>query len=288
MSAPELRARRVQFRFPDDLDPVWNPRHPEAAAAANSVSLLMPYVEPYIVRSVRGARDRLDEPTRARAEEFARQELAHHAQHRRFNDLVVARHPRLARIERWARAACDWLSRTRSEEFSLAFAAGAEAIAFGIARWAEENVRTLFDGADDVVSTLFLWHLAEEVEHKSVAFDVHRAVGGSPWRYLLASCTALALLVLLTFPAIVVQLHDQRRLWSPVAWWRLTCWALGLGFEVLPAIGMSALRDHHPDQLRDPVLLSAWLQHFDPETATMPLWTSSGGAPAAGGLSPRP
>ena len=60
------------------------------------------------------------------------------------------------------------------------------------------------------------------------------------------------------------------------------------GWVVLPAIGMSALRDHHPDQLRDPVLLSAWLQHFDPETATMPLWTSSGAAPAAGGLSPRP
>ena len=87
---------------------------------------------------------------------------------------------------------------------------------------------------------------------------------------------------------IVVQLHGQRRWWSPLSWWRITRWSLGLAFEVLPGLGVTMLRDHHPEDLHDPVLLSAWLQHFDPETATMPLWTSSGAAPAAGGLSPRP
>src|SRR3954449_3089140 len=107
--------RRIAFEYPDDLNPVWNRSRPELAAAANSVSLLMPYAEPYFVRSVRavlprprapfcgrGARPappRLDGPLRAEADAYLRQELGHHVQHRRFNDLVVARHPALGPFE---------------------------------------------------------------------------------------------------------------------------------------------------------------------------------------------
>ena len=31
----------------------------------------------------------------------------------------------------------------------------------------------------DAVRNLFVWHALEESEHKAVAFDVYRAVGGS-------------------------------------------------------------------------------------------------------------
>ena len=49
-------------------------------------------------------------------------------------------------------------------------------IAFTLARWVDENLGSFFAGADPVPATLFLWHLAEEVEHKTVAFDVWEAV----------------------------------------------------------------------------------------------------------------
>lgn len=269
-----MRARRVRFQFPDDLDPAWTPRHPEVAVAANSVSLLMPYVEPYVVRSIRAVQDRLPESERARSEEFIRQELRHHREHRRFNEHLVARHPALRRVERCMDAVYGWLGRTRSAEFNVAFAAASETIAFAIARWTEANMRTIFDGADEVVSTLYLWHLAEEVEHKSVAFDVHRLVDRSRWRYVAAGATSLGLLALFTMVSCLVMLAGQRRLHSPVAWFRLTRWSLSLAFEVLPDLGASALPGHHPRDMSDPVLLSTWLRHFDPETCTMPLWTS--------------
>jgi predicted metal-dependent hydrolase len=167
-----LPARRIQFAYPADLDPAWSPRLPEFACAANSVSLLMPYAEPYFVKSVRSALPLLDDARRAEAEAYIRQEAQHHAQHRRFNDLVVAAYPRLARLEDWMRRTYGWLSRTRSQKFNLAFAAGSETIAFTIARWSDEHLDPFFAGADPVPATLFLWHLAEEVEHKSAAFDV--------------------------------------------------------------------------------------------------------------------
>lgn len=278
-----MKQRRVRFSFPSDLDPAWTPRHPEVAIAANSVSLLMPHVEPYVVRSVRAVSDRLEPELRARASEFIHQELRHHVEHRRFNDLVIAAHPRLGRIDRWMRRVYTWLGRTRSPEFNLAFAAGSETVAFALARWTEANMRTIFDGADEVVATLFLWHLAEEVEHKSVAFDVHRAVDGSRRRHLLAGGLSVLLLALFTIACSAVMLWDTRRVWSPVAWFRLTKWSISLGFEILPDLAASAMAGHHPSDFADPGLLVQWLEGFDPHTSTMPLWTSAASVP----LSPR-
>ena len=101
--------------------------------------------------------------------------------------LVAARYPRLARVEGWMRRTYGWLGRTRSQRFNLAFAAGSETIAFTLARWTEEHLGELFTGADPVPTTLFLWHLAEEVEHKSAAFDVYEAIDGSRLRYAFAT-----------------------------------------------------------------------------------------------------
>ena len=33
---------------------------------------------------------------------------------------------------------------------------------------------------------------------------------------------------------------------------------------------VSALPGHHPSDLADPIWLSSWLTHFDPETGTLP------------------
>ncbi len=284
-----LTVRRVAFDFDDDLDPRWNPRYPECAMAANAVSMLMPYVEPYVVRSVSTVLEQLDQPLRDEASDFCRQELQHQRQHRRFNEAVTSDSPALQRIERVARGVYGWMSRTRSARFNLAFAAGSETIAFAIARWTESHFRVLFDGADDVVATLFLWHLAEEVEHKTVAFDVYRATGGSRLRYLFVALWSAVLLACFTIASTSVMAVRERRAWLPVTWFRLTKWSIGLAFEVLGDVVASALPRHHPRDFTDPVLLSAWLRYFDPATATMPLWTSTlapartpAPAPAAG------
>jgi predicted metal-dependent hydrolase len=278
----ELRTRRVSFSFPDDLDPAWTPRNPEVAIAANSVSMLMPHVEPYIVRTMRAAAPQLDPETQQVVTEFNRQELRHHAEHRRFNDLVIARYPGLARVDGWMRRTYGWLGRTRSLEFSVAFAASSETAAFAMARWTESHMRTIFDGADELTSTLFLWHLAEEVEHKSVAFDVHRACGGRRRQYAAAATLTILLLTWFAFLCSVVMLRGQRRLHSPLAWFRMLRLVLSVAFDVLPAIGVSMMKDHHPSDLSDPALLTAWLRNFDPDTATMPLWSPAGSAsPAA-------
>ncbi|HTN99390.1 MAG TPA: metal-dependent hydrolase [Microthrixaceae bacterium] len=272
-----VQVRRVTFEYPSGEHLCWTPSMPELSAAANSVSLMMPFVEPYVVKSVHSVIDELDPELAEVARDFNRQELQHHVQHQRFNDQIRVEAPGITRLEGWMKRTYGWMSRRCSKNFSLAFAAGSETVAFSIARWTEKHAARLFKGADPHVTTLFMWHLAEEVEHKSVVFDVYRAVDGSRFRYLRASAVSVALLTLFTTLGCLTMLHAQKRLFNPVAWWRLMVWSMSIAFEVLPNLLASASKRHHPDDLADPISLTTWLSLFDPETATMPLWWTATG-----------
>jgi predicted metal-dependent hydrolase len=274
MGAPPLPTRRVRFAYPEDLREDWNPRRPEFSFAANSVSMLMPHVEPLFVRVTRAALPDLPEELRPEAEAYVRQEAQHHAQHRRFNDLLIRRCPGLARLERWMDRAYGAVERRRSLRFNLAFAAASETMAFSLARWTDRRARDLFDGADPVAASLYLWHLAEEVEHKSVAFDVWKAVDGSRRRYVAAMATSLVLLGAFTWLGTMVMLKRAGRLFSPLSHLRLVIWAVSVAFTILPDAAVSIRKHHHPTQMADPILLSTWLRGYDPATRTMPLWST--------------
>ena len=252
---------------------MWTPKTPEMAVAANAVSLLMPHAEPYVVASTRAAlREGLasDPEVAAEAEGYVAQEAQHHAQHHRFNRIVVARYPGLRRIDAAAARWFGFLGR-RSTRFGLAFAAGFETIAFVAARWVDRNQRLLRD-ADPAAATLFLWHLAEEVEHKRVAFDVHAAAGGGRLRYAAGMTVAALTLAVFSFAAAMVMLAGEGRLLRPGSHLRLAGWSLSFIFAAVPIMVVSALPGHHPDQLVDPAGLEHWLDHLDPKTSTVPEW----------------
>jgi predicted metal-dependent hydrolase len=265
--------RRVRFAWPDDLPLVWAPKEPELAIAANAVSLLMPHAEPYVVASTRAAlaEGLVEDPEQAAAARaYVAQEAQHHAQHRRFNDLVIAQAPGLARVDR-AFARTFAALRRRGTRFGLAFAAAFETIAFVSARWVDRRQRLLAD-ADPVATTMFLWHLAEEVEHKRIAFDTYEASGGGRLRYAWAMVVAALVLATGALAASLVMLRATGRLWRPSSHLRLAGWSLSFVFVALPVMVVSALPGHHPDQLTDPVGLEHWLDHLDPETSTVPEW----------------
>lgn len=269
----ELPLRRVRFEWPDDLEIVWAPAEPELAIAADAVSLLMPHAEPYVVATTRAALDQglVDDPAAAAAARaYLAQEAGHHAQHRRFNDLVIGRAPGVARVDRWFAAWFRWL-RGRGTRFGLAFAASFETIAFVAARWIDRRQRLLRD-ADPTATTLFLWHLAEEVEHKRVAHDTYQASGGGKLRHAAAMVVAALVLATGALVGSLTLLRATGRLWRPMAHLRLAGWSLSFVLTAVPVMVVSLLPGHHPDQLADPVGLERWLEHLDPETATVPAW----------------
>jgi hypothetical protein len=82
------------------------------------------------------------------------------------------------RVERFVKKGLALRERMLSPEANLAATAALEHFTATLAELVltNEEIRTLM-GAD-AVRDLFVWHALEESEHKAVAFDVYRAVGG--------------------------------------------------------------------------------------------------------------
>ncbi len=261
-----LTVHPARFDWPEDFDPAWNPLYPDLALVANAVSLLMPYVEPYVVDSVRTVIDQLEPPLRSEADAYARQEAQHHGQHRRFNRKMAASFVGVKQLEAVMSRTFEALGR-RSPAFGLAFAAGFEGVAYSAARWVADR-KQLLDGADPTARSLFLWHLAEEVEHKSVAIEVYRSVCSNETsrrrtlRY--GAATILSLVLLAAFSAIAwLLLATQSGRWyRPTAWIRVIWWSLTFFFTAMPTLAASIGESHHPDQLVDPLFYELWLDDF--------------------------
>ncbi len=268
-----IRHRQIKLEWPDDTRAAWQPLKPEFSAACNGLSLGMPFGEPYVMAAVRDALDQIDDPQLiADVEGYLEQEREHSRQHRRFNAIITSQHPALKRVEKWIGRSYRFLQRRAGKKFAVAYAAGFEATAFAAARWMDSRRHELFRGADPEPATLYLWHLAEEVEHKTVAHDVWAAVDGSRLRYVTAMAVCFTMLVWFIFLSTVVQLTAWRRVLNPVAWFRLWKWGFAFAFEVMPTMAITVLRDHHPSQQADPTWMPMWLASYDPVANTIPNW----------------
>lgn len=267
-----ISPRKVTFTYPDDLEPVWSRDVPEFSIAANSISLLMPHVEPYVIKAVKSAGDQIDPELATAAEAFCAQEAQHHRQHQKFNRILAQHYPGVVRLERWMKLTYDWLWRTRSQSFSLAFAAGAETVAYTLARWTESRMGRLFSNAEPTMATLFLWHLAEEVEHKSVAYDVYSEVDGRRWLLAVAMFWAAFITGVFGVMGSLYMLKVERKLFRPGTYVRMIPWTVSFIFDLLPAMAVGSLsKNHHPSDLSDPQWFSLFLMGYDPDTRTIPV-----------------
>ena len=238
---------------------IWNPHDVEVSVAANGLSLMMPFAEPYLADSIEAAipalaaspdnHELLEEVIR-----FVHEERAHQKVHRRYHDRLCAATPSLRYLERSMGFAYGALARHGGAAFGVAFAAASETVAFSIARWTSHHLDRFAGPADPDVVRMFFWHLNEEVGHKSVAHDVWAVTPGRRVLYPIAATLTLVFLACFVGAACLAQLG--RRLINPLTWWRLVAASVSVAFEVLPTLAASALRSHDPRGLSDPVGLA--------------------------------
>ena len=270
----DLPVRRVAASLPSTRTTTWTPSKPEFSAVANGLSLLMPALEPFVMKSVRaGAADpRVGCELRERARTFILQEGAHQHQHRQFNRGITEQVRALRHIERAQRWMFRSLDARANVHSALAHAAGAEAVAYFTARWVDRRRFALLSDASGPAASLFIWHLAEEVEHKDVVYDIYQANGGGRIRYLFGIISALIVFALSIVTASAILLIRERQWWKPSVHLRMIWWSLSFVFEVLPLLGLCLLKDHHPKNWSDPDWLAQWLGAYDRHGGIAPEW----------------
>jgi predicted metal-dependent hydrolase len=165
--------RQMDFDFPSDIDPVVIAGNPEQSFAMIGLSLLLPYLEPYLIRTMKEAKKQLSDPKLIDdLERFNKQEGQHYRQHMLLNDAIrLQGFDELEGLEAKLDADYRGFSKTRSLRFNLAYAEGFEALTTASARFSFE--RGVDPNTHPSVAALFQWHLVEELEHRTVAFDVY-------------------------------------------------------------------------------------------------------------------
>jgi predicted metal-dependent hydrolase len=169
----EESLQAVPKHFADDGDPILS------HIAAN-LSAVFPDGEDFFVRSVRVYRDQIEDPAlKQQVKGFIGQEAMHGREHRVFNDRLDELGYPTKRIERFTKWGLALRTKYAPKKANLAATAALEHFTATLAELllTSEETRNMF--GHDEVRNLFVWHALEESEHKAVAFDVYRAVGGS-------------------------------------------------------------------------------------------------------------
>lgn len=167
--------RRVRFAF-EGVERHWLAGRPGLTHQGNALHVLFPPGEKWFVRIANKALPRLkDRPELAAATRgFLGQEGLHARSHEDFFATLQKHGFPVAKIESVLEREIQRRERILPYEMQLAVISGIEHYTSTLGSWAFE--RHVFDDAHPVVKDLFLWHAAEEIEHKSVAFDLREAL----------------------------------------------------------------------------------------------------------------
>ena len=255
--------RRVPFGFDGDIEPHWIPGKPELAQLWNGLSLTMPYLEPYLIRTMREGLRRVSNPAvLADGKGFMSQEGQHFQIHQAYNDLLKRKgYPELEQIEQDMRRYYKALE-GKSLARRMAYSAGFESMTLGVTRYLIGERCRLFRGADSRVASFWLWHMVEETEHKTAAFDAYQAAcGGYFTRAFGVLHGTMGVLVPGVRAAILMLRKDG--LWSS---WRsrLRFWGHVLEFARYagPYLLRSMLPRHSPRSEKDLDWVTQWLARY--------------------------
>ncbi len=260
----DVRTRRIRFSYPEgslrrhyvDGDLVMS--HVVAVLSAT-----FPPGEDFFVRSVRNFADQVTDPElKAQVAGFIGQEVTHGREHRELNARLQQMGYPTEKVAGFVKWSLEDAEKRVPKKLRLAYTAALEHYTATIAEallTKPEAQRLL---GDTEVRSILLWHALEESEHKAVAFDVYRAVGGTErmrrWGFRIMTVGLLGLVVIAT--ALSMLLTD-RSTYNPV---RLVRSLLALRHS--PFLERDVIRNlldyrregFHPDDHDATALLETW------------------------------
>jgi predicted metal-dependent hydrolase len=211
--ARKVPTRRISFEeslaqlpkhFADDGDLIMS----HVVATLSSV---FPDGEDFFVRSVRHFRDQLEDPELRRdVAGFIGQEAIHGREHRALNDRLDQLGYPTKRMERLTKWGLEKREKLMSPQNNLAATAALEHYTATLAEVVlrDPEARKLF--GSPAVTNMLLWHALEESEHKAVAFDVYKAIGGTErTRVLTMNLITIGFIGGMTLQSIISLLADR-------------------------------------------------------------------------------
>lgn len=199
----------MDFSF--DLDNLfWFRGNALLTCIANALSVEFPEGERSFIRSVRHYEQRLsDRQLREQVRAFIDQEAQHGKSHTQLNRQLLETSAGLREVQRINDAGIKQADANQTPAQRLARTVALEHITAIMAAWLLNNPHKL-DGIPDGVRAIFLWHALEELEHKSVAFDVYQTAVGDDRLRRVTAALVVAVFVARNAQYVVMQLRELR------------------------------------------------------------------------------
>ncbi|WP_102144385.1 metal-dependent hydrolase [Mycobacterium hubeiense] len=261
------KVRRIRFRFgePTPMNRHFVEGNIPLTHLVAILSGAFPPGEESFIRSVRKFADQITDPVlKKRVAGFIGQESVHGQEHRHLNEKLIDMGFPLVRFFMFDHDSRRQRALMRIENMvpakvHLAFTAAAEHYTATLAERLFLDEMQAIPG-DPEVWNLLNWHAMEELEHKSVAFDVYRHVGRPEWIRI----GVMGIMYVLTLPlvtvVVMVSIATDPRGWRPFKVLRQT---YGIFRGPLVKGLMRDLRVYmkpgfHPDDVDTTALLDKW------------------------------
>ncbi|MEH3157765.1 MAG: metal-dependent hydrolase [Sphingomonas taxi] len=269
-----ITPRDRRFGRGTQRDRWWLNGDPIATAFYNALSVTFPKGEGFFVDSVRRFRDGTPPRLTAEINAFIKQEVMHTREHVAFNRHVVDQGYDVRRLDKDVDDALA-LTKGRPPIASLASTTALEHFTAMLAHELIADPRHLA-GGEEQARALWLWHAAEEIEHKGVAYDtwLHAT---RDWPRLKRWWVKTLVMLITTWRFFtgrtrgMLELLRQDGLSGPRVWARLAWYAFGNPGMARKVAGVWAayfLPGFHPWRHDDRALIG--LAESDYEAAVMP------------------
>ena len=241
----------------------WFDNHAFKTAWFNAMSITFPLGEKFFIDSVRHFAGQIDDPKlNEDIRGFCGQEGFHRREHQRYNESLCQQRGydlqlMEGRLEKNIRRGYKFLSPMQR----LGATAAIEHITAIMAESALSEDDPMIDNADSAMQELWRWHAAEEMEHKAVAFDVYRAVGGTERMRKNAMRQATFFLSLDILMGLVHMLRRDKKLWNLRLWregWKFLFFKGGILRRIWPAYKEYYREGFHPWDRDTRPLLQSW------------------------------
>ena len=265
-SNPDLVVATRRMAFEEELGSV--PRH---FAGDGNVALshfwtilsaVFPEGEEFFVRSVRHFRGDITDPVLKRqVAGFIGQEAMHGREHRAFNEHLDSLGYPVEKIERFEGKAMRFREKLLPAKANLAMTIVIEHWTALLAEKILSDQAVRDSLGHETVRDVYTWHAYEECEHKAVAFDVYRAVGGSErLRILNAKFARYGMLLSIALGLLVAVVTDRAswRRGSLRASWRAIRSNPLVSKDMWEGLKEFEQPGFHPDDRDTSALLAEW------------------------------
>ena len=260
----ELVVRRLLIDLETPLPRHWCGGDPFRTALFNALSMSFPVGEQFFIDAVRDGLKLLPEEQQAAHKAEVQGFIGQEATHRRIHALFNGHLERQGLVNHWAPRIQKRMKMLDGVDprHPLAITAANEHFTAILAEWLLSHPE-VFGQTEERLKTMWLWHSAEEAEHKNTAFDLYQTLAGSyTWR---ATWFRRGTLIFLgdTLRQTVNNLHHDGTLWQWRTWKSAATTlfgAEGLIRRTYKPWRAYIRRDFHPSQ-QESTLSNHWLDN---------------------------